>query len=312
MTEPIDEHTYKQTAEPIVDLADELVDDSNFELDDDSEFGLDDDSDFELNDTFSDQLDNTIKAQRLREAFDLMGPDSDARARMLSRILEAQDAASEFPAIEASMPTLEQVPPRRDSRRFSLVKYVLPIAACLLVAALMPVTLPQLMHTFDNQISDSSTNSAPHASTPDTTSPSSPGDVTSGAPASSQTNSVEGTITSSSSTSSDNATEGRDDQSSIDETIEPSYPTVSAQPSDADPDHPAAVSIVRPPTGSAQQADASVSPGIVYTNAPPQDTALSLTEIICLGISLVLCLVALIIALFAVRAWRHARRARDQ
>jgi len=77
---------------------------------------------------------------KLRGAFESMGPDDQAQQRMLANIMAAH---------EASENTAEQVQQRskrrRQPKRFSLVRYAIPIAACLVLAVLSPLTLPQLV-----------------------------------------------------------------------------------------------------------------------------------------------------------------------
>ncbi|MCL2528938.1 MAG: hypothetical protein FWE41_01175 [Coriobacteriia bacterium] len=88
-----------------------------------------------------------MSEHKLRDAFDHMGPDEAARERMLQNILQAHEAGV---GAEAQPEEQPQTQPRRSPRgQFSLLRYALPIAACLLFAALIPPTLPEIVTAFE-------------------------------------------------------------------------------------------------------------------------------------------------------------------
>jgi len=94
---------------------------------------------------------------KLKDAFGSLWPDEQARQRMLASIIAAQEVPES--ALRAQE-TPEGVPfaarahradhthraqRRRQPKSFSLARYAIPIAACLLLAVISPLTLSQLM-----------------------------------------------------------------------------------------------------------------------------------------------------------------------
>jgi len=92
-----------------------------------------------------------MSEHKLRDAFDHMGPDEAARERMLQNILQAHEAGVGAETQPDELPQKQLR--RRIAREFSLLRYALPIAACLLFAALIPPALPELVTAFEESIS---------------------------------------------------------------------------------------------------------------------------------------------------------------
>jgi len=91
---------------------------------------------------------------KIRDAFESMGPDDQARQRMLANVLAAHVAVESAPRATRSR--------SRQPRRFSLVRYAIPIAACLILAMISPLTLTQVMSSHEQ--APAVTAAAPNAS----------------------------------------------------------------------------------------------------------------------------------------------------
>ena len=77
-----------------------------------------------------------MSEQKLKHAFEQMGPDNQTRQRILKNILAAHEAAG----VEAKQPAHVEKQTQRNIREFSLIRYALPFAACLALAlAVFPV-----------------------------------------------------------------------------------------------------------------------------------------------------------------------------
>ena len=129
-----------------------------------------------------------MSEQKLRDAFDHMGPDEAARQRMLQNILADHEAAGrehaqpdEQPVIVAFAPEGEvQAPARfeekpRRRREFFWYRVAFPLAACLLLVAIVPPVLPQLATVVGDITSPppvaSTTSNPPAVTTPDNQQP---------------------------------------------------------------------------------------------------------------------------------------------
>lgn len=103
----------------------------------------------------------------VKKAFESLGPSDEARQRMLDHILSAQEAQEAAPA-EAPQSThalaTQPAQRRRQATRFSPIRYALPIAACLILAVITPLTLPRLMSSFEQPTLSSSAETAPSSS----------------------------------------------------------------------------------------------------------------------------------------------------
>lgn len=147
--------------------------------------------------------------QDLKKALEALGPDEDTRQRMLGNILAAHEASaqddtscqddvsarddaspqgnataqSDAPAQRGALSqrivastqgdtpvdteTLTARPTR--ARRFSPIRYIMPIAACLLLAVITPLTLPQLAASFAPETTSISTGTGTGSGLGDTT-----------------------------------------------------------------------------------------------------------------------------------------------
>jgi len=97
-------------------------------------------------------LDEQTTERKLVEAFDRMGPDAETRARMLDAILAADKASVAEPTVQAvirSTTAARKNAAHRPRQRFSFVKYILPVAACLILAAGIPTAFPLLMNAME-------------------------------------------------------------------------------------------------------------------------------------------------------------------
>ena len=135
-----------------------------------------------MNRPMSEQMDELENGQMLIDAFDRMSPDETMRTRMLNNIFEAyeaiaseasvsqvatheaavQKAAVVLPATLAPSASIQsstrqpvrRQPVHRKKKRFSLARYAMPIAACLILAVLMPTAFPQFLQEIDKRVSN--------------------------------------------------------------------------------------------------------------------------------------------------------------
>ncbi|MCL2825972.1 MAG: hypothetical protein FWD72_01040 [Eggerthellaceae bacterium] len=80
--------------------------------------------------------------EKLKAAFSHMMPDAPTRARMLDAIL------AEYAETQQDLPPQQdpkQASAQKKPARFSPIRYILPIAACLILALAMPLALPRIM-----------------------------------------------------------------------------------------------------------------------------------------------------------------------
>jgi len=258
-----------------------------------------------------------MSEQKLKDAFDHMGPDETARQRMLANILAAHEAGSaleqqseqpglqlvEQPAaqpLQAETPALVELKkPRRRPKEFSFLRYFLPIAACLLFAAVAPPLIPQMAYIYEDftsppsssvqsngsSVTSSQQSQQPEPQQPDNQEPAdtAPGDATPG-----------------DSPQSEIPLDATDDPAVVDAAepstvVEPSVaPSESPVLSDSTP------SYAPPPASSVVQA-----PTPYMAKPEPWPTPL---DIIALTLSSLALLAAIIITIRAIISWRRKKQ----
>jgi len=262
-----------------------------------------------------------MSEQKLRDAFDHMGPDEATRQRMLANILAEHEAGSLeqslpnaqaeneqvmpfTPQIETQIPTHAEELPKRRRREFSVLRYALPLAACLIFAALAPQGLSQLV----------SVNTG-ITSTPPTTS------VTSSTPVTETPDDLQAVVQKPEDQQSGDA-QTSDAQTSDAQTSDPSTSGMLETPALNDPaDNPAegeppalSVTVVPAPDAATPVYSYTQAPDVVPSDATPSMAKPSdpwpptLIDYAGLALSLLACLAALLIAIGGIVSWRRNRQ----
>ena len=272
-----------------------------------------------------------MSEQKLRDAFDHMGPDEATRQRMLENILAAHAAEADESAAQEATACLvtaqvttapgtvaqevtSQKKPGRRARKFSLLRYALPLAACLILAAVIPPVLPQLVAVFEVSASQSSENS-PEYSVSDSAQTAHENVVSEDTHNESPFTQLPGNQGPSGSESSGSTT------SSNESTIaEPPLDATGNPPEDNVTDIPApsVVSptvITAPPAAYVVVSDQAtpshnVSESDTYLAAPPFPThwPSTVVDYVSLALSVLACLIALAIAIMGIINWRRKKQ----
>ena len=248
-----------------------------------------------------------MSEQELQDAFEQMGPSDAARQRMFENILAAHEAASDEQAQPGEQPIISLVAEteapastnskkssRRRNREFSLLRYVLPLAACLAVAALIPPTLPQLVDVYNEVTSTSS----PSVSSSTSLQQAPDEQQTTQQPGDPQLNSPQPEATASGNTSVEVAPLYPAEEP-LDETAEQA-PVIMEEPAAE-----TAIEVLNP---------SASAPSVTYVNAPSaplymvEDPWPTTVDYVALALSFLVCLVALFIAIQGILAWRRSRK----